>query len=470
MQSDTFEFTQTPPREQPEVEDPANYRCGNCISCFRVVDCRKCTNCLQNIQPCFRRICIQIGLANKELRPDPDAQQPSYQKDPPRKKGRPCIPKPPKVEKKRGRPLKLDGVKRNPYKPKKPKDPNAVKKSSKKADKFGASGSQGFYVEKESKPRHCYGPGCVRAARQGSKYCSQECGVALAEQRVSVVLPQRLKEYYAEKPSAETKADERLLALIQKRKEVEECLQKANDYRENFDCYIKALADKTPMSNSNPANKKQTTGDLIITCFCFVCGAEIPVSGSVQHTRRCFERLEKQSSFGTAHKVPVNPFQILCETHDKQTKTYCKRLRVVCPEHYKDDIGKQMKICGFPLDWGGKCELKSLDEMLGKDNIFKDGMCSLSRNQCVEHKMWEQNVAALIDNLRMSYLVQIDDLIETYKRIIVATQSHYNGLLHLLSKTTSVDSKSKAEDQQHSIEVDIKEKPTDVRFSDLHLY
>jgi COMPASS component SPP1 len=105
------------------------------------------------------------------------------------------------------------------------------------------------------------------------------------------------------------------------------------------------LADKTPSSQNVPNNKKPLTGE-VVTCFCFVCGTEIPVAGSIHHIRRCFERLEKQSSFGTTHKVAVNPFNILCETHDKQTKTYCKRLRVVCPEHYKDDIGKQMKVIG----------------------------------------------------------------------------------------------------------------------------
>lgn len=62
----------------------------------------------------------------------------------------------------------------------------------------------------------------------------------MAEQRIAVVLPQRLKEYYAEKPASEVNADAKLAELIQKRKEVEERLQKANEYRENFDCYIKA--------------------------------------------------------------------------------------------------------------------------------------------------------------------------------------------------------------------------------------
>jgi len=36
--------------------------------------------------------------------------------------------------------------------------------------------------EKDKEPcalKHCLGPGCVNAARQGSKYCSHECGVQL---------------------------------------------------------------------------------------------------------------------------------------------------------------------------------------------------------------------------------------------------------------------------------------------------
>lgn len=77
-------------------------------------------------------------------------------------------------------------------------------------------------------------------------------------------------------------------------------------------------------------------------------------------------------------------------------------------------------------------------------------------------------MAALIDNLRMSYLVQIDDLIETYKRIIVATQSHYNGLLHLISKSTPNEHTSTNE-SQNVVKVSIEERPTDVRFSNLHL-
>ena len=35
-------------------------------------------------------------------------------------------------------------------------------------------------------PRQCYGPGCIEAARCGSKYCSDECGLKLANKYVRI--------------------------------------------------------------------------------------------------------------------------------------------------------------------------------------------------------------------------------------------------------------------------------------------
>jgi hypothetical protein len=74
-------------------------------------------------------------------------------------------------------------------------------------------------------------------------------------------------------------------------------------------------------------------------------------------------------------------------------------------------------------------------------------------------------VAALIDNLRMSYLLQIDEFVAVYKELIMATQSHYNALLHLASKTVPSEEIGSA----CSVEVVIEEKPAEIHLSELHL-
>ncbi|CAF1481338.1 unnamed protein product [Didymodactylos carnosus] len=44
----------------------------------------------------------------------------------------------------------------------------------------------------EEHPRQCFGPACVQEARTNSKYCSDECGLELARNRLLQFLPMRM--------------------------------------------------------------------------------------------------------------------------------------------------------------------------------------------------------------------------------------------------------------------------------------
>ena len=53
--------------------------------------------------------------------------------------------------------------------------------------------------------RQCYGPGCVNAARDGSTYCGDQCGINLASVRIYTYLPERVREWNSSACAAERK-------------------------------------------------------------------------------------------------------------------------------------------------------------------------------------------------------------------------------------------------------------------------
>lgn len=45
---------------------------------------------------------------------------------------------------------------------------------------------------------------------------------------------------------------------------------------------------------------------------------------------------ESQSSFCSVQKTRIEGNNMFCDFYNPVNQTYCKRLRVLCPEHYKD--------------------------------------------------------------------------------------------------------------------------------------
>ena len=47
-------------------------------------------------------------------------------------------------------------------------------------------------------------------------------------------------------------------------------------------------------------------------------------------------QFEAQTSFGSIYKTRIEGNSMFCDYYNSQTKTYCKRLKVMCPEHVKE--------------------------------------------------------------------------------------------------------------------------------------
>ncbi|CAD5222828.1 unnamed protein product [Bursaphelenchus xylophilus] len=389
----------------------AKGRCGDCIGCLRQSNCEKCLNCIAK-RPCFKRICVQSQIIQQTAVKNEFVEKT----------------KPKKVGKKVGRPRKPSGER----KPRK----RSVTANSQAREKNNRDTQQQKVTviskEEEKVPRHCYGPQCESAARPGSKYCSDECGQNLARKRLALLLPQRIQDYYEQTPMWKVETEEKIQKLRNTQLEIEETLKRIDDCAQNLNLYFTTLASGQPIYH-RPAQQDE---DSTFVHSCMVCGMEVPVKALPKHVQRCFVRIEKQSSFGTSHKFGINPHNIMCEKFDKNTKTFCKRLRVICSEHYRDEIGSSFKICGYPLAWTRVRSLP-LEEMFLKMDILEDGMCMNERKTCETHYMWEQAASAVIENQRLQHLLRIDEIQDQYRRLAESHAVQRNAITVLMNSRTT---------------------------------
>jgi len=54
---------------------------------------------------------------------------------------------------------------------------------------------------------------------------------------------------------------------------------------------------------------------------------------------------ESQSSFGSIYKTRIEGNNMFCDYYNPSSRTYCKRLRVLCPEHSKDPKVSDTEVC-----------------------------------------------------------------------------------------------------------------------------
>lgn len=85
-------------------------------------------------------------------------------------------------------------------------------------------------------------------------------------------------------------------------------------------------------------------------CFCVLCNQEVSQKSYTRHIDKCFIRVrefsstrifrfdffqfESQVSYGSNIKSTIEG--LFCDNYDRTTNLYCKRLKVICPEHSRD--------------------------------------------------------------------------------------------------------------------------------------
>lgn len=434
----------------------SSHRCGECEACYQQEDCGRCENCkdmpkfggphkLQ--QKCKKRQCHNfVQLAQKSNKNSTIGVKKHREYEPEKP------PEPPKrtsesvdeymtVLKDKNEcsdedTLELSkklirdpaAVERNKPKEKEPKSHNRKRKEQnsgarkRKGHHESASSdtdSDGGFPKGEGITlSQCFGPQCIKAARPNSKYCSDECGLKLAEARVYSVLPQRIQEWKMSECVSENRDIRQLEKIRRQQLEAREVLRQLDQRHLEID----RLVERGKKAEINPHaddGGEEEGGDVCI--YCVTCGHEVQVRRAVRHMENCFNKLESQTTFGSMYKTRIEGNNMFCDFYNPSSLTYCKRLRVMCPEHTKAPTVSDTEVCGAPLT----------------SNVFDETgeICRASKKKCLRHYCWEKLRRAEIDMERVRQWLKLDELLEQ-ERLVRQAMTNRAGVLGLMLHST----------------------------------
>lgn len=265
--------------------------------------------------------------------------------------------------------------------------------------------------------RQCYGPQCKMTARSQSKYCSDECGMKLATTRIYQVLPQRIQEWNLSPCLAEEQNKKLLEGVRSKQAGVRATLAELDKRHAELDLLVERAKRCTldPHEIDNNETEDETS------MYCITCGHEIHSRTAIRHMEKCFNKYESQASFGSVFKTRIEGNSMFCDFYNQASKTYCKRLRVLCPEHCKDAKVSDTDVCGCPL-------VRDVFDLTGE-------FCLAPKKSCYKHYVWEKIRRAEIDLERVRQWLKMDELIEQERQMKIAMTSRA-GVLGLMLHST----------------------------------
>lgn len=268
--------------------------------------------------------------------------------------------------------------------------------------------------------RQCYGPSCKMTSRPQSKYCSDICGMKLATSRIYRVLPQRIQEWNLSACNAEEKNKKILDQIRAKQLSVRATLAELDKRQKELDL----LVDRAKRCSLDPTKAVDTTYDNMedeMSMYCITCGHEIHSKTAIRHMEKCFNKYESQASFGSSFKSRIDGNTMFCDFYNTINKTYCKRLRVLCPEHCKDAKVNDSDVCGCPL-------VHNVFQLTGE-------FCRAPKKNCFKHYVWEKIRRAEIDLERVRQWLKMDELMEQERQVRSAMASRASVLGLMLHST-----------------------------------
>nr|XP_023489212.1 CXXC-type zinc finger protein 1-like [Equus caballus] len=306
--------------------------------------------------------------------------------------------------------------------------------------------------------RQCLGPGCVHPTRPGSKYCSDDCGMKLAADRIYNILPQRIQQWQ-KSPCIADEHGKKMLELIHREQQNAYIrLKDAESHFHELEAIIlrgkqqAVCKDGEVIRNgwggaerylvSCPTrphsallhwlfhypvqSNEDERNSINLQIFCVSCGQPISRHIALRHMERCFAKYECKSSFGSFYPTCIEgATRLFCDVYDPQSKRYCKRLQVLCPEHSRDPKVPDDEVCGCPL-------VHNVFELTGN-------FCALPKILCNRHYCWEKLRRAEVDLERIRALHKLEELEEQENKVRTAMTNRAGLLALMLHQTIQHD-------------------------------
>ncbi|GFO20575.1 cxxc-type Zinc finger protein 1 [Plakobranchus ocellatus] len=386
------------------------HRCGDCSACNRSDDCGRCDYCKDMKkfggsnklkQTCRLRQCTSYGsvtsmsergsgardgfsdMDDSEMSDNDDDESYEDVKSTPKKREK-------RTSSNDRSPAAKRDKKKIKHKEKAKKSPVKQMKSRQKSRSRGHTEVDDALETDDEMPRQCYGPACVEPARPGSKYCSDECGMKLARSRIYEILPSRIQQWQNSPCVGEENNKKVLESLRKETIEARTKLRQLDVKIQELDALVERGKRLTIVAEQEGTDQEEETE---LSIYCVTCGTELNHKGALRHMEKCYLKFEAQTSFWSLYKTHIEGNSMFCDFYNPQQKMYCKRLKILCPEHTKEPKVSPDAVCGCPI----------------ATNLFCEGetLCRVAKRKCVKHFCWEKLRRAEIDMQRLRQVRKI---------------------------------------------------------------
>ena len=134
------------------------------------------------------------------------------------------------------------------------------------------------------------------------------------------------------------------------RRQQQECKHKLYELEEKSAELESVIQEaKLVTATDNESREESEAETELSTTHCVTCRHERDVKTAMKHMEKCFTKMESLTSYGSFYKTKIDGSAMICDAYNPASKTYCKRLKFMCPEHTKEPKMTADESCGCPL-------------------------------------------------------------------------------------------------------------------------